>query len=117
MSAGTRGDLPGRLIGMLVFLIGIGLLLLVFKVSYDLFTSSPEHALHMTITGDPKRDPGAAVIGSGFGWLLLRIGFLFVMAVSASLLSQKGINLYFSAVHGPQHKDVLKPTSTVSAEG
>ena len=100
MSSGTRGDLTGRLIGMLVFLVGVGMLIWVFSIAYALFTSSSAAALGMHITGDPKKDPGVALIGTNFGWLLFRIAFLFIMSLSGSFISQKGINLYFSAVQG-----------------
>src|SRR5579859_7051688 len=104
MSSGTRDDLMGRVIGMMVFLLGVGLLLWVFYIAYGLFMASPTVALGLRITGDPKRDPGVAQIGSQFGWLLCRIAFLFIMSISGSLISQKGINLYFSAVHNvPVH--------------
>jgi len=97
----NRGsDLIGRIIGMLVFLIGVVLLIIVFYKAFDLFAAKPADALGLTFTGDPKHDPTVTLIGSHFGWLLFRVAFLFIMAISASLVSQKGINLYFSAIQG-----------------
>lgn len=98
--SGKSGDILGRIIGMLVFLVGVALLVIVFYKAFDLFTAKPADALGLTFTGDPKKDPTVALIGSHFGWLLFRVAFLFIMAISASLLSQKGINLYFSALQG-----------------
>ena len=95
-----KGDLPGRLIGMLVFLVGVGLLLLVFKAAYGLFAMSPADALALKFTGNAKTDPSAQQIGMSFGWLLIKIAFLFIMSVAASLVSQKGVNMYFSALRG-----------------
>lgn len=104
MNSGTRNDLLGRVIGMLVFLIGVVLLLVVFYVAYTLFTAQPASALGLKFTGDPKRDPSAASIGTQFGWMLFRIASLFIMSIAGSLISQKGINLYFSAMAGaPVH--------------
>jgi hypothetical protein len=100
MSSNPRGDIFARIVGMLVFLIGVGLLLLVFYRAFDLFGATPAQALGLTFTGDPKKDPTVAIIGSQFGWLLFRLGFLFIMAIAGSLISQKGINLYFSALAG-----------------
>ena len=40
------GDLIGRIIGMLVFLIGVALLIIVFYKAFDLFTAKPADALH-----------------------------------------------------------------------
>jgi hypothetical protein len=117
MDLAHRNELPGRIIGMLVFILGIGLLLLVFKIAYTLFTASPDAALGFHITGDAKVDPGAAKMGQYFGWMILKIMLLFVMSVAASCIGQRGINLYFSSVHGSKHDGTIKPAATVSAEG
>jgi hypothetical protein len=116
----------GRLIGMLVFLLGVGLLIWVFYIAYGLFTASPATALGMHITGDPKKDPGVTLIGTNFGWLLFRIAFLFIMSLSGSFIAQKGINLYFSAVmghpvnvtghHAPPAPPVASATPTAEAK-
>ena len=110
------GHMEGRLIGLLVFGVGVGLLLLVFSIAYHLFTASPADALHLTITGDPKRDPGAAVIGSSFGYILIRILLLFLMSLAASLTAQKGVNLYFSCVQGAKTVKTTRPAASVTAE-
>lgn len=115
MGSETRSDILGRVIGMVVFLLGVGLLLWVFYIAYGLFTATPAQAIGLNITGDPKRDPGAAQIGSQFGWLLCRIAFLFVMSISGSLVSQKGINLYFSAVQGIPVNITARPAASASA--
>ncbi len=104
---------------MLVFLIGVGLLVYVFYIAYGLFTAKSDAVLGLNFTGDPKNYPAAIVIGTRFGWLLLRVGFLFVMSIASSLLSQKGINLYFSAVQGHAVNLTEKKTNAsaiVSAE-
>jgi len=100
MSSGSRGDILGRVVGMLVFLVGVGMLVFVFMHAFKLFTSNPADALHLHFTGDPKKDPLLSVIGTNFGWMLLQIAFLIVMSLAASFISQRGINLYFSAMQG-----------------
>ncbi len=100
MQSGVRHDLLGRIVGLLVFLVGVALLGLVFAKAFALFGAPPAEALGLKFTGDPKRDPTAALIGSQFGWLLFRIAYLFIMAIAGSLMSQKGINLYFSSMKG-----------------
>ena len=100
MSSGSRGDIVGRLVGMLVFLIGVTLLVFVFMQAFRLFGLKPSDALGLQFTGDPKTDPTLGLIGSRFGLLFVQIAFLFIMALAASLISQRGINLYFSALHG-----------------
>jgi hypothetical protein len=104
MSPIPQRDLVGRIIGMLVFLVGVGLLLLVFNLAYHLFNSPPSDALGLTFTGNPKSDPPPMKIGAQVTWLLLRIGYLVIMSVAGSLVANKGINLYFSALQGsPVH--------------
>ena len=110
------GDLSARLMGMVIFFVGVGLLLLVFKMAYGLFTASPAAALGINITGDPKRDPAAMLIGQSFGFLLVKILLLFVMSLAASLTSQKGINMYFSGVHNATPRETVKPAAVVSAD-
>ena len=51
-----RNDIFGKIMGMFVFLLGVGLLLLVFKIAYELFTQKPDAALGLKFTGDPKKD-------------------------------------------------------------
>ncbi len=118
MNSGTRSDLVGRIIGMLVFLIGVGLLLWVFYIAYGLFTKTGPAALGLTFTGDPKKDPTAVLIGSQFALLLFRIVYLFLMAIAGSMIANKGINLYFSALQGsPLHvltRDKTAPPTEVN---
>jgi hypothetical protein len=112
MSSGGRGDFVGRVVGMLVFLLGVSLLVFVFVHAFHLFSLTPDAALRLRFTGDPKKDPLLAQIGSNFGWLLLQVAFLFIMALAASLISQRGINLYFSAINVP----VLPTRTTIPTE-
>lgn len=95
-----RSDTIGRVIGMITFLLGVGLLLFVFKIAYELFNVSPSDALGMKFTGDPKTDPNLTKIGGLFGGVLVRMVYLFLMSISGSLVANKGINLYFSALQG-----------------
>lgn len=100
MSSGNRGDILGRLAGMLVFLVGVGMLVFVFMYAFKLFGTSPDQALGLRFTGDPKKDPLLSQIGVRFGWIFFQVACLIVMSLAASFLSQKGINFYFSALQG-----------------
>jgi hypothetical protein len=93
-------DWIGRIIGMLVFLLGVGLLVIVFQAAHTLFTRPPDVALGLQFTGNPKTDPPAGRIGTQFGYLLFQVACLFVMSIAGSLIAQKGVNLYFSALRG-----------------
>lgn len=114
MNISSRGDLSARVIGMLVFLIGIVLLVVVFYTAFRLFSLPSDTVLGLTFTGDPRRDPSAAVIGTRFGWLFARIAFLFVMSIAGSLVAQRGVGLYFGAIrhqHEPNQRASQSPSS------
>lgn len=104
-------DLGCRIISVLVFLLGVGLLCWVFSMAYHLFNTPAASALNIHFTGNPKNDPGLTRIGSQFGWLLFRMGFLFLMAIAASLVSQKGINLYFTDLQHQRETTTKRDTS------
>ncbi len=111
MSSGYRGDFTGRVLGVITFLVGVGLLCLVFYLAYELFRATPAQALGLTFSGDPKRDPSAMNVGSQFAWLLGKIALMFIMAIAGSLVSQKGINFYFSAMKGTAVDVVARATA------
>ncbi len=102
----TRGDLTGRVLGILVFLLGVGLLCIVFNMAYTLFHASPQDVLHVKFTGNPKTDPSLSAIGTQFGGLIYKLALLFLMSIAGSLVAQFGVKLYFSAMKGPT-PDVL----------
>ena len=95
----SRTDLSCRLVALLVFLLGIGMLVFVFVSALHLF-QSPVPGL------EPLQTPGAAPpaaanIGislAGFARELLLLG---VMTLAGSLLASKGVSLYFSSIHMP----------------
>ena len=106
MSTQSRSDLIGRLFGMLAFLLGVTLLIVVFNLAYHLFNLPPNEALGLKFTGDPKTDPTAMAIGSSFSGMLRQIALLFVMALAGALIGHLGIRLYFSA-HKPHSGAVV----------
>lgn len=110
-----RGDLTGRILGILVFLLGVGLLCTVFCMAYKLFNTPPSAALGLVFTKDPKKDPSVAAIGTQFGGLLYRVALLFIMSIAGSLVAQFGVKLYFSAMKGPT-PDVLSHHITSPAQ-
>jgi hypothetical protein len=117
MSSGYRGDLTGRVLGALTFLVGVAMLGTVFYVAYLFFHMSAEKAIGLTFTGNPKLDPPAMKVAIQFGWLLVQVALMFIMAIVGSLTSQKGINFYFSAIKGialdmtPKVSSAPPPTS------
>ena len=111
MASGAHRDIPARVIGMLVFLAGVAALGYVFYIAYGLFQAPASQTLGLTFKNDPKTDPTAAAIGSQFGVLLFRLAYLFLMSIAGSLIANKGINLYFAALHGSPAPPVTKTPS------
>ena len=85
-----RRDVPGSLLGILTFLGGVALLLLTFRLAYDLFTVPPQDALGLR--GAKELNP--AVAGNSLSAILIRILLLFVMGFVGSMVANRGISLY-----------------------
>ena len=108
----ARSDLAGRIVGILVFLLGVGMLVVVFRLAYALFNASPSAALGLKFTGNVKTDPTLAMIGTRLGALLVNVLCLFVMAIASSLICQFGVKLYFSAMKGSAPDVLTQHVST-----
>ena len=91
-------DILGSLLGILVFLAGIGLLLITFKIAWELFTTPPQDALGLK-AGQPI---DVSKVGSTFIGQIMRVLLLLVMAVVGSLIANRGVQLYYS---GRGHKE------------
>jgi len=83
----------GRVTGLLVFLLGVGMLVTVFWQSWMIY-----------------QDPGLTSSAAGTGMeglvsrltvLVVRLAFLLAMSVAASLISSKGVQLYLASAYGP----------------
>ncbi len=86
----TRGDGLGKALGILTFLGGVALLVITFRLAYDMFMVPPEQALHL----EKGKVLDVAVAGQSFGVLLLRVLLLIVMGLMGSLVANRGIKLY-----------------------
>jgi hypothetical protein len=89
----THRDFFGSLIGIVAFLGGVALLLVVFKLAYQMFTVPPANALGITNT--KKLDLNSA-IASLFA-VMIRILLLLVMGLVGSWIANRGISLYTQA--------------------
>jgi hypothetical protein len=89
----THRDFFGSLIGIVAFLGGVALLLLVFKFAYEMFKIPPAHALG--IEGTKKLDLNVATAAL-FG-VMIRITLLLVMGLVGSWIANRGISLYTQA--------------------
>jgi hypothetical protein len=101
----SHGDLFGKLVAVLVFLGGIGVLGVVFYFAVHLFESPvPGLGLPVPPGGTP---PSGATIGAALAGLLAKLAILAVLVLSGSLIASKGVHLYAHAVtaHHPLHPD------------
>jgi len=88
-----KDSAAGRVLGIVVFLVGIGILVTVAVITYRLFTSTTS-GLHVT----PEAASGAAAqLGSSAIRLLYQIALLVVLCIAGSLLAARGLHLYFVA--------------------
>lgn len=90
-----KPDLAGRILGIMVFLVGIAILAFVFAIAYGFFTS-PSAGIDIpskpTAVGAPTTQLGASALR-----MFARILSLTVMCIVGSLVASKGIHLYFRA--------------------
>ena len=92
-----KSDLLGRIIGIVVFLVGVGLLTFVFMTTYWWF-STPSAALP-TAPATGSTAPATTQLGRSAVVMLERIALLIVMTIVGSLLSGRGVQLYFASVN------------------
>ena len=86
-------DLPGRLVALLVFLLGVAMLVFVFVIAVHLF-ESPVPGLDLPVkTGAPP--PPAVNIGASLAVFARSLLLLGVMTLAGSLIASKGAHLYF----------------------
>jgi hypothetical protein len=89
----THRDFSGSFIGILVFLGGVALLVLVFKLAYGMFLTPPAKALN--IEPGKKMDLNSGI--SSLFMVLIRILLLLVMGMVGSWVANRGISLYTQA--------------------
>jgi hypothetical protein len=93
-----RPVFAGRVVGILTFLVGIGLLFWTFQLAYHMFTVPQSVALGMK-DGQAVDLPKA---GEALANVLLRIVLLLVMAIVGSVIANRGIKLYDTLGHPPE---------------
>lgn len=88
----TSKDRAGGWVGIVTFLVGVGMLTLTFTIAYGLFQIPPEKALDLNPNQPLSvNDTGRAAIG-----LLFRIAMLLVMCWVGAVIANRGIKLYAS---------------------
>lgn len=95
----SHADLSCRLVALLVFLSGAGMLVFVFIAALHLFHAPVAGLEPLQTPGAPP--PAAANIGMSLAGLARELLLLGMMTLAGSLLANKGAHLYFSAVYHP----------------
>ncbi|HSI73232.1 MAG TPA: hypothetical protein VK934_08640 [Fimbriimonas sp.] len=88
-----RRDALGSVLGLAVFFVGVGLLLLTFKLAYDMFSVDPSKALNLV----DKNTIEIGTVGSTLTGLLIKVLLLIVMGLVSSLMASKGVQMYTSS--------------------
>ncbi len=93
-----RPDWVGQLIGLVVFLVGIGGLVITFKLAYDYFSIPPDQVIS---TKDGKGlDIGKA--GASLMTVVWRAVMLLLMVVASAVIANRGIRLYLASRETPR---------------
>jgi hypothetical protein len=100
MSAKPQADLPGRLLALLVFLAGVGILIFVFVTALHLFQSPVPGLEPLQKPGAPP--PAASNIGTALVDFARRLLLLMIMTLAGSLLASRGAHLYFGTIYSDQ---------------
>jgi hypothetical protein len=99
-------------LGLALFVGGILLLGVSFKLAYDMFNeiSSASHVWVRTPT-NPKTEPSAAQIGLAIAKVVVQVLLLFTMGFLASLIASKGTQLYGAASHPSELRQPPNPSA------
>ncbi len=89
-----KSDIAARIVGMIVFISGIALLVIVFGIAFKFF-SAESNAMQASVNNTTAA-PVTAKLGQSALSLIIRIGLLIVMALVGSLLASRGIQFYFA---------------------
>jgi hypothetical protein len=95
-----RGDWVGRLLGIAVFVLGVGVLWIVFREAHQMFTAPL-----------PSADKSLPRLGQIGIEVLKKLGLLIVMTLAGSLIANKGVQMYFAALGVAPSKGLEKPPS------
>jgi len=111
-----KSDWLGGLTGILVFLGGIVLLLLTFKLAFDMFSVPPAQAIKV----GPKDPVELGRTAESFVQVVQRVLLLLVMSAVGSVIANRGIKLYGESrgyvAPKPPRPVAEKPVSQVVAE-
>ncbi len=110
----SHADLSCRLVALLVFLGGVGILVFVFITALHLFHAPVPGLEPLQVPGAPP--PAAANIGVSLAGLARELLLLGMMTLAGSLLASKGAHLYFSAASSPAPETAAMSPGKEAAE-
>jgi hypothetical protein len=88
-------------LGVVTFLVGVTLLLVTFKLAYDMFSIPPGHVI--TVAQNSQNvDLGKS--GDNLVIIAIRVVLLIVMGLMGSLIANRGVSLFTSS-RTRQHKE------------
>lgn len=85
-------QIAGRFLGIVVFLVGIGMLALTFMLAFKAFNNPDAIVPLSALSGKEALPPAAIYVPAA-----MRIVMLFAMGYFASLIAGRGAHLFFSA--------------------
>lgn len=97
------GSVSGSLLGLFVFLVGVGLLAFTFKLAFEMFSAPPQNALG--IQKNQPLDLGQA--GQSFIGVLIKILMLVVMGLVGSMIANRGVTLFSGSRAAPERKKAV----------
>lgn len=89
-----RGAVTGMLLGILVFLAGIGLLFLTFRLAIDMFGTDPSKLFNLEGKTLDLSKAVATLMG-----VVVKVLLLLVMAIVGGVIANRGIHLYADSRH------------------
>ena len=107
--AKPQADASGRLLALLVFLVGVGMLVFVFVTALHLFQSPVPGLETLQKAGVPP--PPAVNIGTALADFIRRLLLLMVMTLAGSILASKGAHLYFGTAYPASEPAAAAPAS------
>lgn len=91
-----RRDLAARVIGLLVFALGIGILVFSFYTAYHQVFSSPTAGIKV-VQPAAKGVPATAALSQSALSVFIRLGALLIMVLAGSLIASRGVQMYFAS--------------------
>ncbi len=102
-----RRDLTARVIGLLVFALGIGILVFSFYVAYHQLFASPTAGIAVA-PAKPGGPTATTILSQSALAMIIRLGALFIMVLVGSLLASRGVQMYFAS-NASHTTDIVVP--------